>query len=64
MTLSREDIREVACPRCEAKPGEPCAHTGKGSQKANRVKRNHFERMQLAQVLAPKNEQNECEVIE
>ena len=49
-SLTRDDIRGMAdCPNCGAEAGEPCVYHGKGSQKAMRLGKNHFERMQAAQ---------------
>jgi hypothetical protein len=49
VSLSREDIRSVICPKCRAESTQPCSYSGKGSQKAMRLGRSHFARMQLAQ---------------
>lgn len=51
-TLSRLDIRALAqCPTCGALPGLPCRYRGRGAAKAERLSRNHFERMQAAQAI-------------
>lgn len=48
--LSRENIRQVDCPTCNAAKGQKCVYSGKGALKAMRIGKNHFARMQLAQA--------------
>lgn len=48
--MTRDDIRRLAsCPLCGADIGVPCIYSGKGSEKAMRIGKNHAERMQVAQ---------------
>lgn len=39
--VTQEDILTVACPKCKAVPGKPCARTGKAAERRN----SHAERM-------------------
>ena len=48
-SLTRDDIRKVACPECGATPGKGCRFSGAGGWKKQRTGQNHFARMQKAQ---------------
>lgn len=50
-TLSRDDIRQVPCPKCHVPAGTRCLHTGKRATAKMGQGVNHFERMKAAQAL-------------
>ena len=51
--LTKEDIRGVWCPVCDAAPGQKCYYMGKGASKKMRKGQSHHERMQEAQKFGP-----------
>ena len=48
--VTAEQVREVPCPRCQARPGAQCVNEKTGRERAGRAQgKSHMERLYIAQ---------------